>query len=96
MTKALRDIMIEQFRNTFIEILESQFRSHPELSVKFFSSSSVRQKDIDREIVKISNEMSQVLVKKLEQQGLLEREPSEEELKDLISQVLKEFGVKYE
>ena len=96
MTRALREIMIEQFRSTFIEILRSQFRSHPELSVKFFSSLSIRQKDIDREVVKISDEMSQTLVRKLEQQGYLKREPIEAELKHLISQVLKEFGAKYE
>lgn len=96
MTKDLREIMTEQFRNTFIEILRSQFRSHPKLSIQFFSSPSVRQKDIDKGIVEVSHEMSQTLVKKLEERGYLEREPSEAELNQLISQVLKEFGVQNE
>lgn len=92
MTESLRRIMIEQFKNTFVDILNSQFRSHPDLSVKFFSSPSNRQKDIAKEIVRISGEMSQTLVRRLEEKGYLEHEPTEGELKEMISQVLKEFG----
>jgi hypothetical protein len=95
-TETLRKIMIEQFKNTFIEILRSQFRAHPELSVKFLSESSARQKDIDKEIVRVSEEMSRTLVSKLAEKGYLERDAPDAELNRLISEVLKEFGAQNE
>lgn len=96
MTEPLRKIMVEQFRNTFIEILRSQFRSHPELSAKFLSEPSDRQKDIEKEIIRVSGEMSQTLVNRLAEKGYLERDPTDAELKKMISEVLEEFGAKNE
>ena len=93
MKRSLKEVVIDEYRNTFREILSSQFRTNPNLSLKFFSASSDKQQGIDKEIERVSDEMANSLVKKLETKDYLKREPSNLELEHLIVDVLKEFGM---
>jgi len=91
---ALEKIMIENYSNVFKDLLLSAFKSNPKLTPTYLSQPIQRQRKIETEIVKKSNEMASFLVGQLKIQGYLAKEPSEKELEALIEKTLRKFGVK--
>lgn len=90
----LEKIMIENYSNVFKDLLLSAFKSNPKLTPTYLSQPIQKQRNIETEIVKQSNEMASFLVGQLKKQGYLTKEPSAKDLEALIEKTLRKFGVK--
>lgn len=87
-------ILIENYSNVFKELLLSAFKSNPKLTPTYLSEPNQRQREIENEVAKQSNEMATFLVSQLKEHGYLVKEPTEKELQALIEKTLQKFGVK--
>jgi DNA-directed RNA polymerase specialized sigma54-like protein len=94
MSDELEKIMRANYEQVFKQLLLSAFKSDPSLAPEFVSQTIERQREIDSEIKKRSEEMADALVSKLKKRGYLEKEPDDTELEALIRSILEEFGTK--
>ncbi len=89
----LEKIMIANYSNVFKDLLLSAFNSNPKLTPTYLSQPIEKQRKIEAEIVKQSNDMAAFLVSQLKKQGYLTKEPSERQLEALIEKTFRKFGV---
>jgi len=89
----LEKIMTANYSRVFKDMLLAAFKSDPKLTPSYLSEPIQRQRKIESEIEKQSNEMAKLLVGRLKEKGYLTKEPSDKELKDLIRETLHKFGV---
>ena len=90
----LEQIMISNYSNVFRQMLLSAFKSDPSLTTQFSSEPVKRQREIEDEISKRSDEMARFLVGRMNQKGYLAEEATDDKLEALIKETLKQFGVK--
>ena len=88
----IEEIMTENYRQVFKQILSSLFKSDPKLRPEYMSEPIQRQREIDKEIEAKSAKMAKSLVSKLKARGFLESEPTDNELEALIRSTIEEFG----
>ncbi len=89
--EGLETVMIANYTQVFRELLLSLFKTDPELGRSFLSQPISRQRDVESEVARLSDEMARSLVRKIKEHGYLDREPSDEQLQALINQTLGEF-----
>lgn len=92
----LEEIMVTNYSKVFKAILLSEFKADPELKKDYYSSAIKEQREIDSAIDSKSLRLSKSLVGKLKRKGFLTKSPSEDELRKIIQEVLKESGTKNE
>ncbi len=80
----LEQIMIRNYSNVFRQILLSAFKSDPELTTKFSLEPVLRQREIEKEVIRRSEEMALFLVDKIKREGYLSKEPTDDKLEALI------------
>ena len=90
----LERIMTMNYANVFREILLAQFKSDPKVTPEYLTQPIKRQREIEKEISQLSEQMARALVSKLKSEGYLAKEPTEKRLESLIRETIREFGVK--
>jgi hypothetical protein len=90
----LERLMSVIYANVFREMLLAEFKSDPEITPGYLTQPIKRQREIEKEISQLSEQMARVLVSKLKKEGYLTREPTEKKLESMIRETIKEFGVK--
>ncbi len=93
-TPRLEQIMIRNYSNVFRQMLLSAFKSDPELTTQFSSEPVERQREIEEEVTRRSEEMARFLVNNIRQKGYLSEDPTDDKLEALIKETLQHFGVK--
>jgi hypothetical protein len=88
--KDLEDIMVKNYTKIFQAILSSEFRADPNLKQDYYSSSIKEQHGIDSAIAVKAERLAKSLVGKLKLKGFLTNAPSDDELREIIKEVLRE------
>ncbi len=86
-------IMAANYANVFREMLLASFKTNPEVSPDYLAQSIKKQREVEKEISRLSSEMAKALVLKLKTEGYLTKEPPEPKLTSLIKETLAEFRV---
>jgi hypothetical protein len=92
MTDDLENTMRKLYRNVIRDLLVSEILGHKDLAPDYFALSGEKQDDIEKEIESKSVEISDDLVSELKERGLIERQPRDKELQDLIKEVMRRHG----
>jgi len=90
----LERIMVLNYTNVFREMLLSSLKANPKVTPDYLSQSIKRQREVEEQISRRSEEMARALVSRLKARGYLAKEPTRQALRSMIRQVLKEFEVK--
>jgi hypothetical protein len=92
--KEIEQVMTVNYANVFREMLLASFKTNPKLSPDYLAQPIKRQRDVEREISRLSGEMAKALVSKLKAEDYLAKKPTDQKLRSLIRETLAEFGVK--
>jgi UTP-glucose-1-phosphate uridylyltransferase len=90
---AIEEVMTKTYKSAIKNMLLTQLKDDDDISAYFHLDSIERQRQIETEIEERAEAITSNLVSKLKAKGYLIKKPSDDVLRSLIVETLKEHGV---